>query len=66
MKKYNDSDNALEMITDYTNYLTKYTKMMKKLENIDQSKLSEEDAKYYTKVMARINKKLASVTTGKN
>lgn len=63
MKKYSESNDVMSMLTDYTDYLSKYADVMKKLNSIDKSKLSAADAAYYTEVSARISKKLLEVTS---
>lgn len=62
MKKYSESNDVMSMLTDYTDYLSKYADVMKKLNSIDESKLSAADAACYTEVSARISKKLLEVT----
>lgn len=59
MVKYSKSDNAISMLLDYTSYMTKYVEAMNALDSIDESKLSKADDKYYTKVLIRINAKIA-------
>jgi hypothetical protein len=61
MKKYSESGNSLEMINEYTEYMEKYTDAMEKINDVDTSKLSKEDALYYTKVTARIAKKISEI-----
>ena len=59
MQTYQDSDDALGMLTDYTKFMTEYTEAMEALEKIDESDLSDADYAYYLEVMGRINQKLA-------
>ena len=61
MKKYSESGNSLEMLDEYTEYMDKYTDTMEKINDIDSSKLSKEDALYYAKVTARITKKISEI-----
>lgn len=58
MKKYENSDNALGMLTDYLKFLGEYSETMDKLNDIDTDSLSAADSVYYIEVTARITKKL--------
>ena len=58
MEKYSKSDNSLAMMTDYFNWLSKYTDYMEKLEEADDEDLSDADMEYYLEVSLRIEKKL--------
>ena len=58
MKKYKESSNAASMITDYTNYMTKYADTMNKMNALADGELSTAESAYYIEVTARINKKL--------
>lgn len=62
MKEFNNSSDTVGMLTDYISMLTKYEKTMNALDEIDEDSLSAAEATYYTEVMARISKKLLSVT----
>lgn len=61
LKRYESSDNALSMITDYMDYLSKYAEMGEKLNALNTSELSEEETAYYMEVMARITKLLSEL-----
>lgn len=61
MKKYNKSNNSMEMLMEYADFMKKYTETMKKLENIKAEELSTEEYKYYMDVYNRITKKLLEV-----
>lgn len=61
MEKYETSNDTASMLSSYTDYLSKYSDMMKKLKEVDQEKLSEEEALYYSEVTLRITQKLANV-----
>lgn len=61
MKKYENSDDVAGMLNDYADYMTKYADYMQKLNDVDTDNLSTADAAYYTKVQARIVKKLAEI-----
>ena len=61
MKKYNNSDDVLSMMDDYSDYLAKYTDYMDKLYNVDAENMSEADAYYYVEVSTRILDKLKEI-----
>ena len=61
MKKYENADDVAGMLNDYADYMTKYADYMQKLNDVDTDNLSTADAAYYTKVQARIVKKLAEI-----
>lgn len=56
MKSYNASD--LSMLTKYAQLMSQYAEMMRKVDEIDTSTLTEQEYAYYIEVMARIQKKL--------
>lgn len=58
MKKYSDAANPMELMADYLKYLAEYSETLEKMEDVDQSELSDEELKYYIDVTARIEKKL--------
>lgn len=58
LKKYEASNHAPALLTEYNQMLLQYQKSMLELEAIDESKLSPKDLAYYTEVMGRINQKL--------
>lgn len=62
MKKYQaDPNNAIGMITDYTQMLTKLASFADKVNGMDTSKMSKEDYAYYLEVLNRIEKKMLDV-----
>lgn len=61
MKKYNTSEDASSMLTDYTSLMIKYTDAMTELDSIDEDSLSDADYAYYTQVMLRITNVLIDV-----
>lgn len=62
MKKYQNSNDTAGMLSDYTKWMSDYAKWVDKIDDIDEDSLSSADLAYYTKVMARIDKKLLEVT----
>ena len=60
MKKYENS-HGTEVINEYLDFLSKYAETMEKLNEISEDELNNKELAYYTDVMTRINKKLASI-----
>lgn len=60
MKEYEnaDSNDALIMMGDYMNYLTKYSEFMEKLDSIDENELTDAEALYYAEVTLRVSQKM--------
>jgi len=63
MKSYMNSDDTLSMLSDFTTFTSQYDEIMKKLDDIDENKLSSEELSLYTEVMARISQKIAAIYT---
>lgn len=62
MKKYQaNPNNAIGMITDYTQMLTKLASFADKVNEMDTSKMSKEDYAYYLDVLNRVEKKMLDV-----
>ena len=61
MKAYEESEDTMSMMAEYSAMMIQYADTMTKLQEIDQSALSVEETKYYTEVMLRINQKLLEV-----
>jgi hypothetical protein len=64
IKKYKEADanDALAMLSDYTEMLTKYAEMTEAMDDIDTDSLSTADYAYYIEVTARISTKLLEVS----
>ncbi len=60
-KKYKKSNNAIEFLSDYTDALADYNDFAEKVSKVKKGSMSSADLAYYTKVMARVNKKLLEV-----
>lgn len=60
MQSYEESDDILGVISDYTDYMTQYADFMVALDAIEEDDLSAADLAYYTEVTARISQKLLS------
>lgn len=61
MKKYAESENAADLLADYTNYMTQYLETMEKFEALEDD-LSDVELKYYLEVSTRISQKLLDVS----
>ena len=61
MKKFSKSTDTVSMLKEYNEYIKKYTETMQAMSKIDSKSLNNADAKYYTEVQLRINKKLMEV-----
>ena len=61
MQKFQNSDNVMSMMTDYFEFLSKYSETMEAMESLDTSNLSNEDLAYYLEVTNRIQQKLLKV-----
>lgn len=62
MKKYSESNGTdLELITDYSKYMSKYAKMVEKFEEWEDDDLNSAEESYYLKVQSRVSKKLLEV-----
>lgn len=60
MERYKnaDSSNMLAMMTDYMNYLEKYSEFTEKLDAIDENELTDAEALYYAEVTLRVSQKM--------
>ncbi len=58
MKKYKENPTDFGLLTEYAEFLTKYTEAMKKMSALNDGSLNEEELKYYLQVTNRINEKL--------
>lgn len=58
MKKYAESGGSLSMLSDYMEFLDKYTETMEAMEAWEEGEMSTEEAAYYLEVTTRINQKL--------
>lgn len=56
MKKYKESDNALEMLGEYTEYMSRLADFAEKMDEWDEEEMSDEELKYYVDVQARVSK----------
>ncbi len=63
MKKYKNAtyEDLDKMIDDYSDYMDKYSDIYGKLIDLGSEKMTAKDYAYYTKVLQRIEKKLAGI-----
>ena len=62
MKRYKENPGDLNMLNEYSEYMSKYTDYMSKLSAVDTDALSVADLAYYTEVHTRILKKMAETS----
>lgn len=60
-KPYEASDNALSMVSDYMEMMSKYAEWAETIATIDEESLSDSDCLYYSEVMLRCSAKLMTV-----
>lgn len=58
MKKYADSGYSIDLLSDYTKFMSQYTEMMEAMDALGEEEMSTEESKYYLDTMNRINQKL--------
>ena len=51
----------LEMLTDYTEYMTDFAEAMEALKEMENDEMSTEEALYYAQVSSRITQKLSTI-----
>lgn len=61
MENYQNTDNPLLWLDDYTQMIMQYTETMQKLSDMDDGNMTTEEALYYLEVNTRIMKKVAAV-----
>lgn len=61
MRKYEDATDKMGMLTEYSDYLVKYAEAMEKIDKLDDQEWSTAETLYFTEVMTRVNKKLATI-----
>lgn len=61
MKKYKNNPSDLSLLSDYANFMSKYTEQMSAFEKWEDKDLTTEELDYYLKVQTRVNKKLLEV-----
>lgn len=62
MKKYQESDNAAEMLSDYLKFMDQYSEMTKKMEEWNDGTLNDAELKYYLDTMNRVTQKLLEIS----
>ena len=58
MKKYSESGNALDMLSDYTDMLKRLSDYEDKIDSLDYDDMNAAEKAYYDEVMLRVSKKL--------
>lgn len=61
VKKYANNPNDMSILGDYSNYMNKYTQMMKDFEKWESEDMNAAETAYYLEVQGRITKKLLEV-----
>lgn len=63
MKKYENADSTsqMSMMSDFADYMTKYSEVLSALEKIEDEDLSDAEMAYYLEVYSRIMKKMSEV-----
>lgn len=61
MKKYNDNPNDLELLYDYSNYLSKYADFVADFDKWKDEELNAEETAYYLDVQVRVSKKILEI-----
>lgn len=62
MKKYANSDGTdVNMLTEYTEYMGKYSQVVEDFEKWDDGEMNDVETAYYIEVQARVSKKLLEV-----
>ena len=66
MKHMSDDPTDLEVLSEYADIMMKYAEWGKKIEDLDESEMSDEEAAYYAEVTLRVSQKLleVSITSG--
>lgn len=58
MVKFNENPGDLTLLTEYTDYITRYTEAMDKIDDIGEKDLTDPELVYYMDTIDRVNKKL--------
>ena len=61
MVKYENSDDTLSMLADYTDFMGRYASYMQALSDVQNQSMNTAETKYYIEVNARSQMKLASI-----
>ena len=62
MKRMSEDPGDLDILSDYADIMIKYADWGKKIEALDESEMSSEEAAYYTEVTLRVSQKLLEVS----
>lgn len=58
MKKYAANPNDLELISEYSNYMSLYADTMSKMSALDDGNMNDAETRYYIEVTTRVSQKL--------
>lgn len=61
MNTYANSDNPLLLMQEYADFMTRYSEVMQKMSEIENSDLNDEEMLYFLQVQSRISAKLLQV-----
>lgn len=61
MKKYSANPTDMGLLSDYANYMSKYTDMVRKFDKWESEDLNDTELAYYLDVQTRVTKKLLEV-----
>ena len=62
MQKYEDSNDSLSMLSDYSSMMSKYADFAQKVDAYNADGMSVTDAAYYLEVIDRVNQKLINAS----
>lgn len=62
MVKYQENSTDLDLLADYTAFMSQYIETMSAMKNIDDTELNDAELKYYMEVTSRITKMLIDIT----
>ena len=62
MEKYENSDDVVSMMNDYTEYMKQYADFAQKMDDMGDSDLNTEELKYYLDVQNRVSQRLLTVS----
>lgn len=62
MASNNNSNDAISMLNDYTDYMKKYSETMEKFSKLESEEMNDAETAYYIDASAKISKKLLEVS----
>ena len=61
MKKYKENPNDINLLSDYSKYMSKYSDMCSKFNKLGSENMNSAEIAYYIDVQTRVNQKLLEV-----